>query len=178
MDEEKFPSSTSKQNLGKVAVIGGTGFLGHHIVNLLLERYNTESISVIDLHTSRNRRPASDGIQYFEADITHSSATVTIFETVQPDVVIHTASPAPQGDTSSSKALFKKVNVDGTRCIVEACQTAGIKALVYTSSASIVSDNKSDLICADERWPVIRGAAQTEYYSETKVRLFLRDYML
>jgi hypothetical protein len=33
-----------------------------------------------------------------------------------------------------------------------------------------MSDNKSDLINADERWPLVRGHAQTEYYSETKVR--------
>jgi sterol-4alpha-carboxylate 3-dehydrogenase (decarboxylating) len=158
-----------KKSLGNVTVVGGTGFLGHHIVNLLLEQYQTKSISVIDLHTSRNRRPASDGVKYFEADITNISGITTVFQTSKPDVVIHTASPLAQGEVSSSRALFKKVNVDGTRCIVEACQATGVKALVYTSSASVISDNKSDLINADEKWPVIRGAAQTEYYTETKV---------
>ncbi len=85
-------------------------------------------------------------------------------------MVIHTASPAPQAASATSDALFKKVNVDGTQCVIETCRKTGVKALVYTSSASVVSDNKSDLINVDERWPVIRGKDQTEYYSETKVR--------
>ncbi|KAJ3572224.1 hypothetical protein NPX13_g5121 [Xylaria arbuscula] len=35
-------------------------------------------------------------------------------------------------------------------------------------SASVISDNKSDLINASEEYPVIRGKLQSEYYSETK----------
>lgn len=64
--------------------------------------------------------------------------------------------------------MYQKVNVDGTRCVIEACQQTNVKALVYTSSASVISDNVSDLINADERWPVITGKAQNEFYSQTK----------
>ena len=155
--------------LGNVLVIGGTGFLGHHVVNLLIEQYQTNSISVIDLRTGRNRRPESDNVQYYEADITDAAGLISKLEKIRPDVVIHTASPPPQSDVSSSHALYKKVNVEGTRTVIEACQKTGVKALVYTSSASVVSDNSSDLVYADERWPTVRGPLQTEYYSETKV---------
>jgi sterol-4alpha-carboxylate 3-dehydrogenase (decarboxylating) len=165
------PSELHRPYLGKVMVIGGTGFLGHHVVNMLVESWKTDSISVVDLRTGRNRRPESDGVCYFEADITNAAALNSIFEEIRPDAVIHTASPPPQADIASSSALFKLVNIDGTKCVVEACQNYGVKALVYTSSASVVSDNKSDLANADETWPIIRGAAQTEYYAETKVHL-------
>lgn len=158
---------TDRVDLGKVMVIGGCGFLGHHIVNLLLRDY-TSSVSVIDLRCSHNRRPGSDGVQYFEADITDASKITTIFDDVRPDAVIHTASPAPQADGKVHDALYKKVNIDGTQVIVDACNKAGVKVLVYTSSASVASDNVNDLINADERWPIPRGKDQTEYYSETK----------
>ena len=65
--------------------------------------------------------------------------------------------------------LYYKVNVEGTKCVIEACQKTGVKALVYTSSASVISDTINDLVNADERWPVIPAKAQTEYYSTTKV---------
>lgn len=162
----------SVPKLGSVLVIGGCGFLGHHVVNLLLQDYvpskSVTTISVVDLRCDRNRRPDADGVRYFEADITNSDRLVEIFEEVRPDVVVHTASPAPQASSNVSDALFYKVNVEGTRGVIEASKKAGVRCLVYTSSASVVSDNKSDLINADERWPVIRGKNQTEYYSETK----------
>ena len=157
----------SKKSLGNVLVIGGCGFLGHHIVDLLLESY-TSTISVIDLRTTRNRRPDSDGVAYYDADITSLAAIVPIFEKVKPDVVIHTASPVAAHNTNN--ALYYKVNVEGTKAVIEACQKTNVKALVYTSSASVISDNTSDLINADERWPIVPPKFQTEYYSTTKVR--------
>jgi sterol-4alpha-carboxylate 3-dehydrogenase (decarboxylating) len=163
----------SKKALGNVLVIGGCGFLGHHVVNLLLTSY-TAKISVLDLSTSRNRRPESDGVSYYNGDITNLTDILKVFREAKPDVVIHTASPVALGQTSASHALYYKVNVEGTKAVIEVCQKMGVKALVYTSSASIVSDNAGDLINADERWPIIPAKQQTEYYSTTKVRLFLQ----
>lgn len=158
----------SMGSLGNVLVVGGCGFLGHHIVDRLHSHYNCK-ISVVDLSTTRNRRPDSDGITYFDGDITKLDGLVSIFEKVKPDVVIHTASPVAIGDKAYYD-LFKRVNVDGTRCVIEACQKTNVKALVFTSSASVVSDNIStELINADERWPVISGPAQSSYYTQTKV---------
>ncbi|KAI1263095.1 C-3 sterol dehydrogenase/C-4-like protein [Xylariaceae sp. FL1019] len=161
------PTEQEKLDLGRVLVIGGCGFLGHHVVNLLLRDWKC-SVSVIDLKCQRNRRPASDGIDYVEADITDADGLLKLFGRLRPDVVIHTASPPAQGAGAVSNQIFYKVNVEGTRAVIEACQANGVKALVYTSSASVISDNKSDLVNANEDYPVIRGKLQSEYYSETK----------
>lgn len=156
----------SRGNLGKVLVIGGNGFLGHHIVNQALSNWTTTSVTSVDLRCVKNINPNA---AYHECDITDNEKLSFIFENVKPDVVIHTASPVAS-DSSVAKDIFKKVNVDGTQSVVEACQKSGVKALVYTSSASVISDNRNDLLNADERWPMIRGDQQSEYYSETKVR--------
>ncbi|KAI1345125.1 NAD(P)-binding protein [Xylariaceae sp. FL0016] len=156
-----------KPTLGRVLVIGGCGFLGHHVVNLLLRDWKA-SVSVLDLKCVRNRRPTSDGVEYVEADITDDDGLLKVFAKLKPDVVVHTASPPAQGLGAVANDVFRKVNVEGTRAIIAACQQSGVKALVYTSSASIMSDNKSDLVNANEDYPVIRGKMQSEYYSETK----------
>jgi len=161
-------SKGTKPKLGKVLVIGGCGFLGHHNVNLLIRSYDA-SVAVIDLRCTNWRRPEADGVKYIEADITDAARLVAAFEEIRPEVVIHTASPIPQANSVHSNSIYKKVNVDGTQNVVDACKKTNVKVLVYTSSASVMSDNKSDLINASEEYPVIRGKAQTEYYSETKV---------
>ncbi|KAI1477444.1 hypothetical protein K445DRAFT_312060 [Daldinia sp. EC12] len=164
------PNPSGSSSLGKVMVIGGTGFLGHHVVALLLKRYRTDGIFVVDLCISQNRQPDTDRVQYHEADITCTPRLFETFEACRPDVVIHTASPLPQVDVQSTRALYDKVNVRGTQCIIEACQKYGVKALVYTSSASVISDHSSDLINADEEWPRPRGQDQPEYYAESKAQ--------
>lgn len=63
-----------------------------------------------------------------------------------------------------------RVNVEGTRILLEESKRVGVKAFVYTSSASVISDNRTDLLNADERYTLIRGALQSEFYTDTKVR--------
>lgn len=157
----------SRGDLGRVVVIGGNGFLGHHIVNQALESWTASSVASIDLRCEKNRNPAAG---YRECDITDTERLLSALEDLKPDVVIHTASPVAS-DHTVNKELFYKVNVEGTASVIEACQKAGVKALVFTSSASVIGDGSgTNLYNADERWPVIRGDQQAEYYSETKVR--------
>ena len=168
-------SGEKRGDLGKVVVIGGNGFLGHHIVNQAISSWNTTSVTSIDLRCVRN---VNNEAEYHECDITDKQRLAELIQKIKPDVVIHTASPAISGDFKVANELFRKVNVDGTQSVIEACQSAGVKALVYTSSASVISDNENSLFNADENWPVIRGAQQNEYYSETKVYLSFKMSML
>ena len=154
-----------------VLVVGGCGFLGHHIVSQLLAP-STAHVSVLDLRATQNRLP---NVTYYSADITSPKAVLSIFMEAKPTIIIHTASPPVVNDGQSSaqkkvaKELFYKVNVEGTRNLIEQAGKIGcVKAFVYTSTASVVHDTVSDLVNADERWPILRAPLQREYYSETK----------
>lgn len=152
-------------SLGSVLVIGGCGFLGHHIVSQLRESYSAQ-VSVLDLRTDRNRIPSTS---YYDGDITSEADVTRVFREVKPNVIIHTASPAFVADDGRNKPVYKKVNIDGTRNLIELAGKIGcVKAFVYTSSASIVHDTVSDLVNADERWPILHPPQQREYYAETK----------
>ena len=151
--------------LGSVLITGGCDFVGHHIVSQLLESYSAR-ISVLDLRIDRNRFPS---VSYYDGDITLEAVVYKVLEEVKPDVIFHTASAVPFDDSDNSNALYLRVNVEGTRNLLDLAATIGcVKAFVYTSSASIVHDAMSNLINADERWPVLRSPQQREYYAETK----------
>lgn len=163
------PSSSSLPT--SVLVIGGCGFLGRHIVSQLLEP-STSKVSVLDLRTTNHRLPDAS---YYDADITSPEAVRSVFEKVKPQIIIHTASPvAVQNNASAAqkkgaKALYHRVNVGGTRNLIEQAGRIGcVKAFVYTSSASAAHDGHSDLINADERWPILRAPKQKDAYSESK----------
>jgi|TARA_R110002003_G_scaffold114_12_gene9905 sterol-4alpha-carboxylate 3-dehydrogenase (decarboxylating) len=152
-------------SLGKVVVVGGCGFLGSHIVNYIVERHPQTQVAVLDLRTSANRN-ASNNVSYHDADITDLAAITNIFSQIRPDAVIHTASP----HFNLKPEIHDKVNVGGTKNLIKAAQDTGVKAFVYTSSASVILDATEPLVNADERWPIVAGAAQPEYYTTTKVR--------
>ncbi|KAL1636124.1 erg26, C-3 sterol dehydrogenase [Diplodia intermedia] len=160
--------AAQNKSLGHVVVTGGCGFLGHHIVKLLGERHPTSRVSVVDLRTaSSNRLPHAS---YHDADITDAAALRALFAAptgplAGADVVVHTASPHAVGVPDE---VLRRVNLDGTRNLLEAAREAGVKAFVYTSSASVVFDGVVELVNADERYPIVAGEGQPSYYTTTK----------
>ncbi|MCJ1432717.1 hypothetical protein MMC27_002074 [Xylographa pallens] len=154
---------SAKQPLGAVLVIGGCGFLGHHIVSQLLEEDPTAQVSVLDLHTDRNRLPSVD---YYDGNITSKLDVQSILQKVQPQSIIHTASPTA---VFLNASLYDKVNIEGTRNLLECAQQARtVKAFVYTSSSSVVHDSFHDMSDVDESFPLVYKPEQREYYTHTK----------
>ena len=136
-------------------VIGGGGFLGQRITEMLLSKGG--DVSVFDL-----RKTFSDDrlANYYLGDVTKIE---TLVEACQgKTVVIHTASPI-HGLPAS---VYFKVNVDGTKNVIEACKTTGVQKLVFTSSASVVYDG-SDLVNGTESIPYCK--VHMDAYNETKV---------
>ncbi|XP_033111067.1 sterol-4-alpha-carboxylate 3-dehydrogenase, decarboxylating-like [Anneissia japonica] len=79
------------------------------------------------------------------------------------DVVFHCASPS---SACINKDLFYRVNVEGTKNVVEMCKKVGVKRLVLTSSASVLFEG-IDLEGATEDTPY--ASKPIDYYTETKI---------
>lgn len=152
----------NSEELGSVLVVGGCGFLGHHIVRQLLQASDVTQVTVLDLTTHLYR---IDGAHYMSGSITSSEDVMCALNTAKPNVIFHTVSPQALG----SNDQFTEVNVNGTRNLLECSQVCGFaRAFVYTSSSSVVHDNYSDLAGATEDWPVLFAPQQPEHYSHTK----------
>ncbi|KAF2109492.1 3-beta hydroxysteroid dehydrogenase/isomerase family-domain-containing protein [Lophiotrema nucula] len=158
-DPEKYAPS-----LGKVLIVGGCGFLGHHIVDLLVERHPQTRVFVLDLRTNSNRNSSST-VSYHDGDITDLDFLKMLFSELRPDAIIHTAATH---FTAVTKEIMDKVNIGGTKNLLEAAKATGVKAFVYTSSASVILSPERELINADETFPLVTGKAQPEYYTTTK----------
>ncbi|KAK1231161.1 erg26, C-3 sterol dehydrogenase [Marasmius sp. AFHP31] len=122
-------------------VIGGSGFVGRHIVQQLLNRGDT--VSVLDIVQRYHDVP------FYSADISDQEQVASALRKSGATCIMHTASP-PAG--LSDPALYWKVNVDGTKAVIAAAQQCGVRKLVFTSSAGVVFNGK-DLVNVDERLP-------------------------
>lgn len=150
------------KSLSPILVVGGCGFVGHHIISELLRQDSAASISVLDLNTDANRHEC---VTYYSADITEESQVKAVFEKVEPKTVFHTVSPHP---IQANHGLLFKVNIKGTQNLLWYAREAGAIAFVYTSSASVVHDHRSPLRDLTEDAPILHHPDQPEYYAETK----------
>lgn len=145
-----------------VAVTGGAGFLGRHIVEQLKTSSAYGDIRVIDIRIPEHQ---VNDVTYVSCDLRNAEDVSLAIEGA--DVVIHTATAAPTGSNAYNKGLMQSVNVDGTRHVIESCIKHGVKALVYTSSASVVFDGK-DLVNVDEETPY--ASKPLDFYTVTKIK--------
>jgi sterol-4alpha-carboxylate 3-dehydrogenase (decarboxylating) len=162
MADEK--TSRPVTSVPSVLVIGANGFLGGKIPSLIASRHPDCKISLLDIAPGSNTR-----YPYHQGDITNLSSIIEILETVKPAAVIHSASPPIPTVGKGDENLFFRVNVEGTRNIIKACEETGVKALIYTSSASVIYDG-GDLSNANETTPY--ATRHVDPYNKSKVDFY------
>ena len=90
-------------------------------------------------------------------------------------VCFHVATAAPSAENSISETLMKRVNVDGTQNVIDACVRQRVEKLIYTSTASVAFDG-SDILYKDEE-QLGYASFPVDQYTGTKVRSSLCTLM-
>jgi UDP-glucose 4-epimerase len=125
----------------RILVIGGSGFVGSHLLDQLI-REQVKEIVVLD-NFVRGRRSnmqpalADDRVRLVEGDITDVAFLRRLMEGM--DYVFHLAALWLYECVHQPRAALE-VNVVGTYNVVEAAQQAGVKKVIYSSSASVYGD--------------------------------------
>ncbi|KAJ7780584.1 C-3 sterol dehydrogenase [Mycena maculata] len=139
-------------------VIGGSGFVGRHIVQQLVDRGDT--VSVLDIVQRYHDVP------FYPVDITDQAQVAAALRSSGTTCIIHTASP-PAALKLEDPDLYWRVNLGGTKAIIAAAVETGVRKLVFTSSAGVVF-NGADLIDVDERTPF--PEKPMDAYTESKAK--------
>ncbi len=126
-----------------VAVTGGAGFIGSHLVERLVSA--GDRVTVID-DLSRGRRawlPAE--AELIEVDVRDGEGTTRALEQAAPEVVVHLAAmhfiPAVDG----APELAREVNVDGTASLLGALERRPPQLLLFASTAAVYPDRSGPI---------------------------------
>ena len=153
-------------------VIGGQGLLGKKLVQSLAKD-GSYTIHSLDLYIPSESSPLQHVVSYIQTDITNTQDVLKALEGM--DSVFLTASLQPSVKLSDSQ--IRRVNIDGTRNVVNACKAQGVKILIYTSSTSVTMskfpDKPDDLILESDPYPEIPLNAYVE--SKGKAELLVRE---
>uniref|UniRef100_K7FBA0 Hydroxy-delta-5-steroid dehydrogenase, 3 beta- and steroid delta-isomerase 7 n=1 Tax=Pelodiscus sinensis TaxID=13735 RepID=K7FBA0_PELSI len=138
-------------------VTGGCGFLGSHLVRMLVERSpNVAQVRVFDLQLDPALGQLGTekvAVTLIQGDV--SSPTDVGAAVEGADVVIHTASWVDVWGRVPPEKITE-VNVHGTRNVIDACIEHRVQYLIYTSSMEVVGPNtKGD--------PFYRGNEDSAY---------------
>jgi nucleoside-diphosphate-sugar epimerase len=145
----------------KVLVTGASGMLGGATALALAAR--GDDVTVLQ------RRPSELGLREVLADVADVEAVRAAVRGHQ--AVVHLAAKV---NITGAEADYRRVNVEGTRAVVDACRAAGVERLVNVSSpsvahagASLVGEGAGPADPASARGPYARSKAEAEQLAMT-----------
>jgi uncharacterized protein YbjT (DUF2867 family) len=106
----------------KIAVTGGTGFVGSHVIDAAVEAGH----SVLAL--TRRRQSARAGVTWIEGSLADTAALELLID--ETDAVIHVAGVI----NAPNAAGFEEANVAGTLAVLAAATAGGTRRFVHVSS--------------------------------------------
>ena len=123
-----------------IAVIGGAGFIGSHLVELLLEQ-GVGKVTVYDNFTRGTRSNLVSALEDPRVNVYEAGGDIRDKDILQKalngvDGVFHLAALWLLHCVEFPRSAFH-VNIEGTFNVLEACIENDVKKLVYSSSASV-----------------------------------------
>ncbi|WP_413478529.1 UDP-glucose 4-epimerase GalE [Vibrio hibernica] len=131
-----------------VLVTGGMGYIGSHTCIQMIDAgmtpiifdnlYNSKS-SVLDrIEEVSGQRPI-----FIEGDVRDKGALDKVFSQYDIESVIHFAGLKAVGESVSKPLEYYDNNVNGSYVLVSAMRDAGVKSLIFSSSATVYGDPAS-----------------------------------
>ena len=160
----------------KILVTGGLGYIGSHTCVELIKAGH-QPVALDNLSNAkvdvkeRVERIAGQALPFIEADIRDRAAIERAFAEDKYDAVIHFAGLKAVGESVSQPLRYYDNNVTGSIVLFESMAKAGVKRLVFSSSATVYGDPASVPIRED--FPL----SATNPYGRSKLHIeeMLRD---
>jgi UDP-glucose 4-epimerase len=130
----------------RILVLGGSGFLGSHIVDKFLSEKH--DVSVYDLYPERFRRSPA-GIKFYTGDFGNVGALDELIATGF-DAVIHCVSTTTPKSSNESPEFDIQSNVIGTLYLLDICVKRKVGKVVFLSSGGTVYGDIGDRDKVDE----------------------------
>ncbi|MCA1337646.1 SDR family oxidoreductase [Pseudooceanicola marinus] len=141
----------------RILITGAAGMIGRALTLTLAEHGGEVEVVASDLHRPADLPPE---VRFETLDVTGDDP-MRVITAVQPEVVVHLASivtPAPE----QGRDLAYRVDVTGTRHVIDACIANGVRRLVVTSSGAAYGYHPDNPVPLRESDP-LRGNAEFAY---------------
>ena len=123
----------------KILIIGGAGYIGSHVARLFADRGH--KIDIADNLSTGSKANLFPEYGFFEGDILDYPWLLGVMKGGY-DAIVHFAAAKAAGESMLVPEKYALQNINGTVNILNAACEAGIKAIVFSSSAAVYGEPK------------------------------------
>ena len=122
----------------RVLVTGGTGYIGSTAVEILLGQ--GFEISILDDCSMGHADTVPAGVRFVQGSLLNAHEVADALQGCE--AVMHFAGKSLVGESVEKPDLYKSVNVDGTRILLDEMRKQSIAKIVFSSSAATYGEPK------------------------------------
>jgi len=122
----------------RLLVVGGTGFIGQHVVEMALDKGFDITVLTKNNH---NLTDELDGVTYLSADISHKASLLTRLESKVFDYVINLGGYVDHANYLNGGDKVYDVHFNGVRNLVDCIDKSKIKGFVQIGSSDEYGNN-------------------------------------
>jgi UDP-glucose 4-epimerase len=145
-----------------ILVTGGAGYIGSHIIELLVKN-KTNKVVVLDNLSTGYKILINKKSKFFKGDINNKKLIIKIINKFNIDTIIHLAASLNVSEAQKNKKKYYKNNITGTNNLLLSCKNTTVKNIIFSSSCSIYGNIKGSV--NERKKPNPKG-----YYALTKYK--------
>ena len=146
-----------------VLVVGGAGYIGSHMVKVLLQE--GINVTVFD-NLSRGYRDAVLTDDFVEGDLLNQNDLEKLFKNHSFGVVMHFSAFCYVGESVQYPVMYYKNNVQGTMNLLEAMKNNGVNRFVFSSSCAVYGIPESIPITEEQTKSPVNPYGWTKLFVE------------
>lgn len=158
----------------KILVTGGAGYIGSHIINMLLSSGDFSVVS-IDKNTSLNQKYNKKCI-FIKGDIGNKNIVKKVLIKYKINIVLHLAALISVEESMKSPALYFQNNITAAVNLLEAMKETKVNKIIFSSSTAVYGFSSKKLIGEESETSPSSIYGLTKISFENILRYYNQNY--
>ena len=156
-----------------ILVTGGAGYIGSHIVELLIK--SKAKVFIFDNLSTGYKRLINKKAKFIRGDIKNFKDLSKAINKNKIHSIIHLAAYLNINEAEKNKKKYFKNNVGGTLNLVKACKNNNVKNIIFSSSCSVYG-NKRNTVTEESKLKPKSYYAYTKFKSEEIIKKYSKKF--
>jgi len=157
-----------------ILVTGGAGYIGSHIIELLVKK-KTNKVIVLDNLSTGYKILINKKSKFFKGDINNKKLINKLINKFNIDTIIHLAASLNVSEAQTNKKKYYKNNITGTKNLLLSCRNTTVENIIFSSSCSIYGNIKGSV--NERKKPNPQGYyAYTKYKGEQLIKKYASKF--
>jgi UDP-glucose 4-epimerase len=151
-----------------ILVTGGAGYIGSHVVNLLIDR--GYKVTVIDNLVTGTFSLINKNVDFYKTDIADEININEILQNKKFDIVMHFAGLIRVDESVKEPEKYNEYNYVKARVFFDNCIKNNLKKIIFSSTASVYGNPKNLKVSENDELNPLNPYAETKLKFESYLK--------